>query len=246
VLAGSLAGVASIGEIAAGVRAALDKVAAVRARLTATLNQLQAVGEAYARLGAGSSQPDLPTAAAEAQQAAEHLRRVVATLDQATAAAERYLATIVGPAPPIESPSDRQPDTDQVDRLRRELPPPITTAERGTGRRTHGRWFGADGVVRSVVSGQDEWSKYVDAVFDRMGEDRLMVAHHAEMKVAARLHDRFERTGQPQHATLVLNNEPCKSWKGCAALLPVLLPEGCSLTVHAPNYRRTFTGGMTL
>jgi hypothetical protein len=233
--------VASIGEVAAGVRAALKAVVAVRAQLTAGLDPIDAAGEAYARLGDGSSQPDLPTAAAQAQQSAQQIRQAIAVLDQATAAAERYLATIVGPAPPNE-----QLDTNQVDRLRRELPPPITAAERGTGRRTHGRWVGGDGVVRSVVSGKDEWSKYVDVVFDRMGESRLAVAHHAEMKVAARLRDRFDRTGEPQQATVVLNHEPCKSWKGCAALLPVLLPEGCSLTVHAPNYRRTFTGGMTL
>jgi hypothetical protein len=238
--------VASIGEIAAGVRAALDKVAAVRARLTATLNQLQAVGEAYARLGAGSSQPDLPTAAAEAQQAAEHLRRVVATLDQATTAAERYLATIVGPAPSTESPSDRQPDTNQIDRLRRELPPPITATERGTGRKTHGRWFGTDGVVRSVVSGFDEWSTHADRMFRRWAKVPFIVASHAEMKVAAQMRAEFERTGRPQRATVVLNSEPCPRKNGCAALLPVMLPEGCSLTVHAPNYRRTFTGGRKL
>jgi len=82
--------------------------------------------------------------------------------------AERYLATIVGSAPPAEQPRPgRQLDTNQVDRLRRELPPPITAAERGTGRKTHGRWFGADGVVHSVVSGEDEWSVYGDDVFDR-------------------------------------------------------------------------------
>jgi len=237
--------VASIGEIAAAVRAALDKVAAVRAQSAATLNQLQAAGEAYARLGDGSSQPDLPTAAAEAQRAAEQLRQVVATLDQATTAAERYLATIVGPAPPTESPSGRQLDTNQVDRLRRELPPPITAAERGTGRKTHGRWFGADGVVHSVVSGKDEWSKYGDDVFARIGEGLLWITRHAEMKVGAQLRAEYERTGQPQHATIVLNREPCGLEKGCAALLPVMLPEGCSLTVHAPNYRRRFTGGKT-
>jgi len=66
------------------------------------------------------------------------------------------------------------------------------------------------------------------------------------MKVGARLRAEYERTGQPQHATIVQNYEPCKFWKGCAALLPVMLPQGCSLTVHAPNYRRTFTGGKTL
>jgi len=233
--------VASIGEVAAGVRAALKAVEAVRAQLTAGLNPIDAAGEAYARLGAGSSQPDLPTAAAQAQQSAEQIRQAIAVLDQATAAAERYLATIVGPAPPTE-----QLDTNQVDRLRRELPPPITAAERGTGRKTHGRWVGADGVVRSVVSCIDEWSKYGDNVFDRMGIGRLWITRHAEMKVGAQLRAEFERTGQPQHATVVLNFEPCRERRGCARLLPVMLPEGCSLTVHAPNYRRTFTGGRKL
>jgi nucleic acid/nucleotide deaminase of polymorphic system toxin len=233
--------VASIGEVAAGVRAALNVVVAVRAQLTAGLNPIDAAGEAYARLGAGSSQPDLPTAAAQAQQSAEQIRQAIAILDQATAAAERYLATIVGPAPPTE-----QLDTNQVDRLRRELPPPITAAERGTGRKTHGRWFGADGVVRQVVSGKDEWSTYADDVFDRIGEGLFWIARHAEMKVGAQLRAEYERTGQPQHATVVLNREPCGLEKGCAALLPVMLPAGCSLTVYAPNYRCTFTGGKTL
>jgi hypothetical protein len=233
--------VASIGEVAAGVRAALNAVVAVRAQLMAGLDPIDTAGEAYARLGEGSSQPDLPTAAAQVQQSAEQIRQAIAVLDQATAAAERYLATIVGPAPPTERP--RQLGTSQVDRLRRELPPPITTAERGTGRKTHGRWFGADGVVRSVVSGEDEWSAYGDDVFGRLGEPLLMIASHVEIKVGARLRAEYERTGRSQHATIVQNYEPCMGRKSCADLLPMMLPEGCSLTVHAPNYRRIFTGG---
>src|SRR5882757_3680669 len=161
--------------------------------------------------------------------------------------AERYLATIVGSAPPTEQPRPgRQLDTNQADRLRRELPPPITAAERGTGRKTHGRWFGADGVARCVVSGFDEWATHADRMFQRWAKVPFVVASHAEMKVAAQLRAEFERTGRPQHATVVLNSEPCPRKKGCAALLPVMLPEGCSLTVHAPNYRRRFTGGRKL
>ncbi|HYS41548.1 MAG TPA: DddA-like double-stranded DNA deaminase toxin, partial [Pseudonocardiaceae bacterium] len=38
----------------------------------------------------------------------------------------------------------------------------------------------------------------------------------------------------------------CRRPAGCGRLLPVMLPDGCSLTVHAPGYRRRFTGGMTL
>jgi hypothetical protein len=74
---------------------------------------------------------------------------------------------------------------------------------------------------------------------------RLSVATHVEMKLAAYLALRCDSTRTPQHATVVLNHTPCFGDLGCAELLPVMLPEGCSLTVHAPHYRRTFTGGAT-
>jgi hypothetical protein len=96
------------------------------------------------------------------------------------------------------------------------------------------------------VSGDDDWAMYVERVFKRLGKRVLTVSSHAEMKVAGQLRADCERTGEPQHATVVLNNEPCSQPRGCARMLPVMLPEGCSFTVHAPNYRRTFTGGMRL
>jgi hypothetical protein len=135
-------------------------------------------------------------------------------------------------------------DATEVERLRQELPPPIT--ERGSGRPTHGRWVGADGVVQPIVSGVDDWSRYGDAVFERMDVGPYQITSHTEMKVAAKLRAEFERVGQPQHAAVVLNNVPCRRPAGCGNLLPVMLPDGCSLTVHAPDYRRRFTGGMAL
>jgi len=39
--------------------------------------------DVLASAGDGSSQPDLPTAAAQAQQSAEQIRQAIATLDQA-------------------------------------------------------------------------------------------------------------------------------------------------------------------
>lgn len=45
------------------------------------------------------------------------------------------------------------------------------------------------------------------------------------------------------HTEVVLNNVPCRGIYGCDQLLPILLPSGYSLTVHGPNYRKTFTGG---
>ncbi|MEU4806356.1 DddA-like double-stranded DNA deaminase toxin [Actinosynnema sp. NPDC023587] len=46
-----------------------------------------------------------------------------------------------------------------------------------------------------------------------------------------------------REVTLVLNHRPCRGAMGCDTLLPILLREGYSLTVHGPNYRKRFTGG---
>lgn len=225
-----------MGDIVGGVRAALDRVAAARSRLLAAMTGAEQAAAGYAEIGRGSARSDLDAAASHTQAAVETIRSGIAMLDSAASAARRWLALIAGPA---AAPVD-------VERLRGELPPPITTAERGTGRKTHGRWIAPDGVARPVVSGHDEWSSYADSVFKRWDRRMYSVVAHAEMKIAARLRAEFERTGQPRHAIVVLNQEPCPGMRGCARLLPVMLPDGCSLTVHAPNYRRTFTGGMKL
>lgn len=225
----------SVGGIVDGVRAALDRVAAARSRLLSALTGAEQAAAGYLGTGQGSARSDLDTAASHTQAAAETIRSGVALLDSAAGAARRWLASIAGPAASVD-----------VERLRGELPPLITTAERGTGRKTHGRWIAADGVARPVVSGHDEWSSYADSVFKRWDRRMYSVVTHAEMKIAARLRAEFERTGQQRHAIVVLNQEPCPGMRGCARLLPVMLPDGCSLTVHAPNYRRTFTGGMKL
>jgi hypothetical protein len=247
--------VVSVAEIASNIRTALDAAGKARAHLLAALEPAERASASYARLGAGTTQPDLPAAASEARRSADTIRRALASVDKAADAARAWLASIAGPAVTPNQPARSttaptrpawQLGPAEVERLRGELPPPIKAAERGTGLKTHGRWVGADGVVRPVVSGVDEWSRYVDTVFRRLGRRIFTIGPHAEMKVAARLRAEFERTGQPQHATIVLNNEPCALPKGCATLLPVMLPEGCALTVHAPNYRRTFTGGATL
>jgi SCP1.201-like deaminase len=247
--------VASLSKIADDVRAALTTATTARTQLLTALDAIEPASTSYAQLGQGSTQPDLPTAAALTQQSADTIRQALATIDKAIDAACAWLVNIVGPASTAPKPSARsapaaptrpawQLDATTVERLRDELPPPITAADRGTGRKVHGRWVGGDGVTRAVVSGADEWSEYADEVFGRMGYLKLSTTRHAEMKLAARMRAEFERTGQPQHASVVQIEEPCPRRWGCAMLLPVMLPEGCSLTVHAPNYRRTFTGGL--
>jgi nucleic acid/nucleotide deaminase of polymorphic system toxin len=242
----------TIAELAAGVRAALAHVADARDAVVGVTGPVEEAGGRYAELGKGSTQRDLADAAASLRTAYDRCREAVAILDQAVARANTYLASIAGSlssshAEPTTTVS-RQPwqlTGEQVEKLRRELPPPITAAERGTGRKTHGRWVGGDGVIRTVVSGGGPLARAADVTLRRLGYQPLYAADHAEMKLATYLRQRWERTGTPQHATIVQNNEPCFGEVGCGAILPVMLPPGCSLTVHAPNYRRTFTGGAT-
>ena len=52
------------------------------------------------------------------------------------------------------------------------------------------------------------------------------------------------RTGEVQHATLYLNNEPCDYVPfGCDRILPYILRKGDTLTVHGPNgYTKVYVG----
>jgi hypothetical protein len=232
--------VASIEEMVSAVRAALARVAAARTALIRAATPVQAAGGALVALGTGSQQPDLPNSATHMRTAYEQCRQAVALLDQATDLVNAYLAAIAG----VPDHEPWKPVRNEVDELRRELPPPITAAERGTGRKTHGRWIGADGAVHPIVSGHDELSRMTIKRLRALGyRRRLTVETHAEMKVAACMAQQYDTDHAPQHATLVLNQTPCPGEFGCAELLPVMLPDGCSLTVHAPNYRRTFSGG---
>lgn len=232
--------VASIEELVSAVRAALARIADARTALLRVAGPVAAAGRAFAHLGTGSQQPDLANSAARMHTAYEECQQTVALLDQAMDLVHGYLAAIAG----VPDHEPWKPVRNEVDKLRRELPAPITPAQRGTGRKTHGRWIGTDGAMRPIVSGHDDLAVATDAIFCSFGLPGLAVADHAEMKVAARLRMEHARTGVPQHATIVLHNIPCAGRRGCVRLLPVMLPEGCSLTVHAPNYRRTFTGGM--
>ncbi|WP_442791667.1 DddA-like double-stranded DNA deaminase toxin [Micromonospora sp. NBC_01813] len=126
---------------------------------------------------------------------------------------------------------------DQIEQLRDDLPLPV---EPGTGQKTHGRWIDPDtGVVRRAISGKDEDQKRVDRYLRDEGIPRLpQRTGDIEMKVAMQMRDRGIR-----HLDLILNNVPCRGRLGCDGMLPILLSEGSSITVHAPNFRKTYTGG---
>ncbi|RDI22296.1 nucleic acid/nucleotide deaminase of polymorphic system toxin [Lentzea flaviverrucosa] len=63
------------------------------------------------------------------------------------------------------------------------------------------------------------------------------------MKLAAHMAERGIK-----HATVIINYQPCKGRFGCDTLVPILLPEGATLTVHgvAPDgtwFRKRYSGG---
>lgn len=120
------------------------------------------------------------------------------------------------------------------------LPPPVV---KGTGSKTHGRWLDEDGTAHAISSGQDAAADDTRRLLETRGMPAASAAavattSHVELKLAAEQ----VRDGRC-HVDVVVNNEPCQGVFGCERLLPILLPAGYSLTVHSPNYRRTFTGG---
>ncbi len=92
-----------------------------------------------------------------------------------------------------------------------------------------------------MVSGEDlesaeVWRVLQDMQFPEKGPPVTLT--HVEAKLAVTM-----RRAKIRHASVVLNHIPCRLKWGCDNLLPALLPDGYSLTVHGPNYRKTFTGG---
>jgi hypothetical protein len=168
-----------------------------------------------------------------------HLQQYLAAIGATTAASTPGASAPAArpvqatPPPPVVSP-------ERIESLRAQLPPPVVP---NSGQKTHGRWVGSDGVAHEIVSGRDENSVAAWDILRSRGmatRTEPMSITHVEQKLAAHM----VRTAT-QHATIVINNRPCRGRSSCDTFVPVILPPGYSLTVHAPNYRKTFTGGAT-
>jgi hypothetical protein len=126
--------------------------------------------------------------------------------------------------------------------LRRELPPPIKST--ASGRKTHGRWIGDDGMAQQITSGVDNDSRAADERLRQLGIPmRPTRTADVEMKVAARM-----ISDDIRHATVLINNTPCRGRLSCDTLVPIMLPDGATLTVHGVNedgtlFRKRYTGG---
>ena len=110
------------------------------------------------------------------------------------------------------------------------------------GAKTHGRWIDESGDTQEVVSGRDERSDAAWNILRQQGipaPGQTTTVADVEQKLAAQM-----ATEGRTHMEVVINNEPCKGPYGCDSLVPVILPEGSTLTVHGPaGYRKTYTGG---
>jgi hypothetical protein len=133
-------------------------------------------------------------------------------------------------------------EPDKVEELRRDLPP--HRAPGGPRQKTRGTWIGPDGTAQPIVSGRDEYADAADAVLRDMGMPR-MSAKTADVEI--KLATRMVAEGV-EHATVVINAKPCVGQFGCDTLVPILLPEGTTLTVHGvtptgERFRKRYTGG---
>ncbi|WP_434451791.1 DddA-like double-stranded DNA deaminase toxin [Lentzea sp. E54] len=160
-------------------------------------------------------------------------------------------ATPAGPEPaaqPHPKPASAPPprgSPDHIEQLRRDLPPPV---EPRSGQKTHGRWFTNTDVpeapIRRLTSGVDEMSKAVEQHLTDMGIPALPVtSKDVEIKIAV-----YMAQKGITDATVTINHVPCKGDFGCDPLVPIVLPEGSSLTVYGINrqgvmMKKTYTGG---
>lgn len=226
--------------------------------LRAADQDLEAAQETLGQCAAGSSAAELPEAVQGLGEARQTLGTTYQACDQVRRILEHYLDSLgagtppaapaptpAGSAQPTTPPAGPNPvadgqrlDPKRVAQLQADLPPPVVAR---AGQKTHGRWVDERGNAHEIVSGRDEDAAEAWRILRERGipvRTETTTVADVEQKLAARM----VREGRT-HLDIVLNNRPCKGLFGCDTLLPVILPEGYTLTVHAPNYRKTFTGG---
>ncbi|MBB5954736.1 hypothetical protein FHS29_001306 [Saccharothrix tamanrassetensis] len=254
-----------VNDVAGEISKAIDKASKARDALAQADDLAEDAHDllAVALRGSVADQSNVEQMLDGFREARADMLTLLRTLDAGRAAAERYLATLTvegtprpGPVtqrpaqPPRQPPPDRAAGPDetlvvppeQLEALRRELPPPITRVS--SGQKTHGRWIRPDGTVEPIVSGRDADADSADERLEKLDmPGRAARAADVEMKLAARM----VREGI-RHATVVINYTPCRGRFGCDTLVPIVLPEGATLTVHGVTpegqpFRKRYTGG---
>ncbi|ACU35845.1 DddA-like double-stranded DNA deaminase toxin [Actinosynnema mirum] len=235
---------ASIGEVADRLALVVELVGRCRDALAAArvLVREARAGLAEALEGAAGLEGDAARALDAFAGVADGVRDELGPLlDGIAARLEAVRAALLGEGGGAGDDEPPAVPWDRVERLRRELPPPVVP---NTGQKTHGRWIGPDGQARPIVSGRDDKSVLVNPLLRGKGAPGpTRRDSDVEMKLAAHMAARGIR-----HATVVINNTPCRGPLRCDTLVPILLPEGSTLTVHGINENGTrtrirYTGG---
>jgi hypothetical protein len=236
--------VGSIEELVAGIRRVRSLVGRARQAVALAELRITAAGEAFGAATTGSAVSEPAEASGHHAFAARRTAETLATLTAVVDRLDRYLEGLGATTAPARSghPASTHPiapvPPERIEALRDELP---ETVVRGSGQKTHGRWVGPDGVAHEIVSGRDEDSAAALQVLRTRGlplRSEPAAISHVEQKLAALM-----VRSRVRHATLVINNRPCRGPAGCDTFVPVILPNGYSLTIYAPGYRKTFTGG---
>ncbi|MFE0020435.1 DddA-like double-stranded DNA deaminase toxin [Amycolatopsis sp. NPDC059021] len=235
----------SIDELANSVGVALEKLPT--GELAHAERDLTQARDVLAAALAGATNQKACQALEGLETALQDLTRIQKNLADATEKVGTYLARIGATKPRTPSrpaqPSPPKPSPflspEQVKKIRAELPPPVPKPN-PENRKTHGRWVDSEGNIRESVSGEDQKADEAAKLFRQAGVPmKLAITSHVEVKVATEM----IQTGQ-RHSEIVVNNPPCVGIYGCDSMLPVLLPEGFSVTVYGPDgYQQTFAGG---
>jgi hypothetical protein len=244
-------------EVVAQLHAALRNTTTGREHVLRAITHLDAALTDLADALQGSNNPTAPQLLASLTEAQQILATAYRAAQAAESTAHRYLTHIGGAVPgavadpPARSPSPASvstsdpapPPTDErIEQIRADLPPQVVA---NSGQKTHGRWIDPNGVVRTLVSARDELYRRVNELLADLDCPAIpaTAAADVELRLVMIMREQGKTDPRMRHVTLVLNNVPCVGRMGCTRLISVLLPDGYSLTVHGPNYRRRFTGG---
>ncbi|HEX5401850.1 MAG TPA: DddA-like double-stranded DNA deaminase toxin [Pseudonocardiaceae bacterium] len=235
----------SIGDLGRELQRIADGLPAATLRQAA--ESLAQAALTLAQCAEGSTSQEPVDAVAEFTAACRQVTDTLRLVLRAEQAIRSYQRSIGAPAAHAEldtarpRPSPAFSNT-QVDRIRAGLPTRMARGgdrSRDSNRKTHGLWFDEHGHSDDVVSGCDADQARVAAILAEMGMDReLTITADVEMKVAARMRERGVR-----RVTLVINHKVCEGRFGCDRFLPILLPEGCELTVYDVDGKKTYRGG---
>ncbi|CCH29314.1 hypothetical protein BN6_19930 [Saccharothrix espanaensis DSM 44229] len=249
---------ASLRAVAEAVVNAQAKARECEEALNATLNLVEDAQALLAVALEGDSTGEKDALLATLADVVRGVKDQLKVLDRAVGHTESFLAGLLGEHPPTTPPASSRtpsaqatpsaPATDppssllpeKVEELRGDLPPTVVG---GIGQKTHGRWVGPDGVVRSIVSGNGPEATDAGEFLQTLPLPQPGVpiaVSHVETKLAMHMRDTGVR-----HAAVVINNRPCAGRFGCETLVGLILPEGSTLTVYGSGgYEQTIRGGL--